>query len=101
MATINIAEYRSLAQIGTHTGVFPGAPILAVQNHTLATTSTASNTFSAYTNVIEVNADAACFIVFKSEAPITASTTNGTRLISGETRLFGVQPGWLLAAVTP
>lgn len=100
MATINITEYRSLAQIGTFTGQFPGAPALAFQNHTLSTTSTASNTFSAQTFLVEVNADAACFVLFQTAGPITASTTTGSRLLTGETRMFGVAPGMLLAAVT-
>ena len=101
MSTINITEYRSLAQIGTFTGQFPGTPALAFQNHTLATTSTTSNTFSAATNLVAVNADAACFVLFGTAAPITASTTSGARILTGETQLFGVAPGTLLAAVIP
>ena len=102
MSTINITEYRSLAQVGTQTGMFPGTPAIAWQNHTLATTSTQSNAFNAATSLVEVNADAACFVIFgTTTASITASTTVGTRLLTGETRMFGVVGGGVLAAVIP
>lgn len=103
MATINITEANSLAALGGTTAQLAlGTPFTAVQNHTLTTTSTTSNAFNASTRFVSVNADAACFIVFgTTTASLTASVTNGTRILTGETRYFGVVGGGVVSAITP
>lgn len=102
MSTVNIVEYAVLGAAGTSQGQASATPFLAVQNHTLATTSTQSNAFNTNTKYVEVNTDAACFIIFgTTTASITASTTNGARLVTGETRRFAVVGGGVLAAVIP
>ncbi len=102
MATLYITEFSGLGQFNSQ--IFqnaPACPPLADQKLTITTTSTASTTFSANTHLIQVETDAICSLAFSTTTDSTVSaTTSAMRLAAGETRLYGVNPGFSVAVVT-
>lgn len=101
MASLYVAEYRSLPTSGlgeSKTQCIPTPP-LAEQKLAISTTSTASATFSTQTNLVVVTTDQTCSIAFAAANP-TASTSNQRIAANEPPRYFIVQPSTQLAVVS-
>lgn len=96
MATLYIAEFSSIASVGSTAPQIVALPPLAEQAVAIGAV-TASNPFSGGTRVIRLNADSACSIKV-GPAGTTAATTN-TRLSPNVPEYFGVAAGNILSVI--
>jgi hypothetical protein len=106
MSTLYVREYSGIgttknvsgigpANLVTQGPVEPGtdqAPI------TISASSAASAAFAATTQLVRVNTDSVCSVVF---GPVgTTATTSNARLAANQTEYFRVVPGNIVAVIT-
>ncbi len=74
------------------------APFIASQTGTVSGTSAQSSAFSSATNIVAVQTDEDCHVLF---GPNPTATTAGFKIAAGETREFNATPGdkvaWIAA----
>lgn len=94
MSILYITEYTSFTTAG-----FPSEPEVASQTVTVSGTTAASSAFSTQTNLVRLQCDGICSVLFGT-AP--TATTSKRRMTAGQTEYFTVPPGQLykVAAIT-
>jgi hypothetical protein len=95
----------STAYITEHAGTLDGSNIVEVPkivNNNVAITagSLASNPFNANTAIVRITVDAACSVKFSQDPGLVpVATVADMRLAIGDTHLFGVRPGDIVAVI--
>ena len=91
MATLYIAEYAEVSlMLGGRLVMVPVEPPLAEQTLSIGGSSVQSSAFNAGTQVVRLNTDSACSVLFGTNP--TAAATNG-RKSAGATEYHGVPRG--------
>jgi hypothetical protein len=93
MALLYITEYASGSMVN---GVLHTAGVLGTQSVEIGDDSMASKPFSLRTDLIEINAEAACSIAVGKD-PVAVATAR--RISAGETRIYGVTPNMKIAVI--
>lgn len=98
MATLYITEFSelSLDLLGTALQSIPLTPPIAEQSVAITNSSVQSHAFNAYTRLVMLTADTACFLAW-GEAPVAVSTAH--YFPANKTRLYGVIPGQKVAVI--
>jgi hypothetical protein len=101
MATLYITEFSNIGVMNNATyAQAPSMPPLAEQHLSITTTSAASSTFSARTLGVLLNTDATCSLAWSTTSSTTVSAvTTAQRMAAGETRFYGVNPGFTVAVI--
>ena len=101
MSNLYITEYAEQATDQEGRPILAGKePAIAIQKVAFTTTHGESAAFNALTTFVRLHADGIAGIVF-GKSPV-ATTSNSSRIGSGVTEFFGIQPGQSLkvSAVT-
>lgn len=97
MATVYIAEFQVIQDIGALIAQIASAPPVAEQTIAIGGASVSSAAFNYNTNVIRVTTDAICSIAIGVTPTATATTM---RLSADHVEYFGVRPGSKIAVIT-
>jgi hypothetical protein len=90
MASLYVTEYAQISRQGVGVGAAqaPQEPPLAEQKLTIGATAVLSSTFSTYTRLVRLHADAVCSVVFGG-ASVTATAAN-QRVAIGVSEYHGI-----------
>lgn len=94
MASLYVTEFSGIGYSGA---LLPQAPPVAVQALALTSDASTGAAFNSRTQLIEVNADSACFVTVGTT--VIPSSTTAWRLAAGANRIYGVQAGQVVRAI--
>jgi len=102
MATLSIGEFKFVEAWPTGFIQVVQAPPILVQTVALASTSNICAPFNGNTNIVRLQTDTNCAVVFSAVGTTIATATNTTGIFvnAGVPEYFGVFPGLTLAVCT-
>lgn len=100
MATLYIAEFSSIAAVGTADPQIVAMPPVAEQTVAIGATTANSSQFNAATRIIRLTPDSVCSIKVgpSTPTPPSAAVTN-MRLAANAVEYFSVSPGYEVAVI--